>query len=251
MLIFHKDFFKIKLYLIDKFFLLFFFLIIFTGIFNDIYFIIKDAYPEDYQTTKKSFSYLRYLLFYFSLKYLIEKKIINLKFFFISCLAASLFVTFDIFYQLIVGKDIFGYEIINTRKLSGPFGDELIAGGYLLRFSIFSLFLIPLFYNKFSGKLLNLIIPFLICTFISGVILSGNRMPLIMYFFTLFLIIIFQKQTRKYLIIFIATSLIVFSLAYKFNLKVKNNFDNFYYQINKMITLVSEKDFQNQKALII
>ena len=248
LLIFHKDFFKIKLYLIDKFFLLFFFFIIFTGIFNDIYFIIKDAYPEDYQTTKKSFSYLRYLLFYFSLRYLIEKKIINLKFFFISCLAASLFVTFDIFYQLIVGKDIFGYEIINTRKLSGPFGDELIAGGYLLRFSIFSLFLIPLFYNKFSGKLLNLIIPFLICTFISGVILSGNRMPLIMYFFTLFLIIIFQKQTRKYLIIFIATSLIVFSLAYKFNLKVKNNFDNFYYQINKMITLVSEKDFQNQKA---
>ena len=81
LLIFHKDFFKIKLYLIDKFFLLFFFLIIFTGIFNDIYFIIKDAYPEDYQTTKKSFSYLRYLLFYFSLRYLIEKKIINLKFF--------------------------------------------------------------------------------------------------------------------------------------------------------------------------
>ena len=73
-------------------------------------------------------------------------------------------------------------------------------------------------------------------------------MPLIMYIFTLLLIIIFQKQTRKYLIVFIATSLIVFSLTYKFNLKVKNNFDNFYFQINKMIELIYKKDFQNEKA---
>ena len=245
---FKKELFKIKFLLLDKIFFLFFFLIIFTGIYNDIYFIIKDAYPEDYQTTKKSFLYLRYFLFYFSIRFLIEQKIINLKYFFISCLFFSLFVSFDIIFQLIVGKDIFGYTIINSRKLSGPFGDELIAGGYLLRFSIFSLFLLPLFYKKISDRFLYLIIPLLICTFIAGIILSGNRMPLIMYIFTLLLIIIFQKQTRKYLIVFIATSLIVFSLTYKFNLKVKNNFDNFYFQINKMIELINKKDFQNEKA---
>ena len=245
---FKKELFKIKFLLLDKIFFLFFFLIIITGIYNDIYFIIKDAYPEDYQTTKKSFLYLRYFLFYFSIRFLIEQKIINLKYFFISCLFFSLFVSFDIIFQLIVGKDIFGYTIINSRKLSGPFGDELIAGGYLLRFSIFSLFLLPLFYKKISDRFLYLIIPLLICTFIAGIILSGNRMPLIMYIFTLLLIIIFQKQTRKYLIVFIATSLIVFSLTYKFNLKVKNNFDNFYFQINKMIELINKKDFQNEKA---
>ena len=138
---FKKELFKIKFLLLDKIFFLFFFLIIFTGIYNDIYFIIKDAYPEDYQTTKKSFLYLRYFLFYFSIRFLIEQKIINLKYFFISCLFFSLFVSFDIIFQLIVGKDIFGYTIINSRKLSGPFGDELIAGGYLLRFSIFSFFI--------------------------------------------------------------------------------------------------------------
>ena len=34
---------------------------------------------------------------------------------------------------------IFGFEIIDRgRRLSGPFGDELIAGGYIQRFSIFS-----------------------------------------------------------------------------------------------------------------
>ena len=44
-----KEFLQIKLFLLDKFFFIFFFLIIFTGVYNDIYFVIKDAYPEDYQ----------------------------------------------------------------------------------------------------------------------------------------------------------------------------------------------------------
>jgi hypothetical protein len=38
-----------------------------------------------------------------------------------------LFVCFDIFFQFVFGQDIFGYQISPTRKLSGPFGDELIA----------------------------------------------------------------------------------------------------------------------------
>ena len=48
---------------------------------------------------------------------------------------------FDIFIQYFFGKDIFGYEIIYDRKLSGPFGDELIAGGYVQRFSLFAFFI--------------------------------------------------------------------------------------------------------------
>ena len=70
-------------------------------------------------------------------------------------LYASLFVCLDIFYQFIFGKDIFGYETIGPgRKLSGPFGDELIAGGYIQRFCIFSFFIFPFFLSKIS-KLLS------------------------------------------------------------------------------------------------
>ena len=54
-------------------------------------------------------------------------------------------------HQFIFGKDFFGFEPIG-RRLSGPFGDELIAGGYLQRFSIFSFFLIPLFFNKLNNN---------------------------------------------------------------------------------------------------
>ena len=51
------------------------------------------------------------------------------------------------------GKDFFGYEIDSRfRKLGGPFGDEYIAGGYIQRFSLFSLFIIPAFFQK---KIIN------------------------------------------------------------------------------------------------
>ena len=76
-----------------------------------------------FPTTVKSILFLRYLLFYLILRILISKQIINYKFFFISCAVASLFVSFDIFFQYIFNVDIFGYEV-KGRHFSGPFGDE-------------------------------------------------------------------------------------------------------------------------------
>ena len=70
-----------------------------------------------------------------------------------------------------MGKDIFGYEIHHTgRKLSGPFGDELIAGGFIQRFSLFSFFLLPLFYREISKKYLKILIPLLFTIFLFGLI---------------------------------------------------------------------------------
>ena len=46
-------------------------------------------------------------------------------------------------------EKIFGFKGIKNN-LAGPFGDELIAGGYIQRFSIFSFFLIPYFIKKFK-----------------------------------------------------------------------------------------------------
>ena len=63
-----------------------------------------------------------------------------------------MFVSLDIFYQFYNGKDIFGFETIGDgRKLGGPFGDELIAGGFIQRFALFSFFF---FYQFFSKNIL-------------------------------------------------------------------------------------------------
>jgi len=242
-----KEVFKIKYFFLDKLFFSFFFLVLLTGVINDYYFYsISLAWKGYFATIVKSIFFLKYLLLYIVLRYLIETNTLNFKYFFTSCTLTSVFVSFDIIYQFFNGTDIFGYEGVK-RKLGGPFGDELIAGGYIQRFSIFSFFLIPLFYSNQFGKYLKLIIPILFIIFFVGIVLSGNRMPLILFLFTVSLIILFQKQTRKYFLPSIILFIIIFSLLFNFNSKVKNNFISFYTQISQMVVIIFEKDFSNKR----
>ena len=147
---FGKNVFKINFFVLDKIILSLFTFIIIIGIYNFInlqFFEIEQKYSFEINISilTKTISYVRYLILYFVLRYLIENKIINFKFFFISCSICSIFVSFDIFYQFIFDKDIFGYEPSLGRKFAGPFGKEYIAGGYIQRFCLFSFFLIPFF----------------------------------------------------------------------------------------------------------
>ena len=239
--------FKIRYFVLDKLFFAFFFLVLLTGIINDYYFYSNSLAWKGYFTTIiKSIFFLKYLLLYIVLRYLVETNTLNLKYFFSSCTLMSIFVSFDIIYQFFNGTDIFGYEGIKN-KLGGPFGDELIAGGYIQRFSIFSFFLIPLFYSNQFGKYLKIIIPILFIIFFIGIVLSGNRMPLILFLFTVSLIVLFQKQTRKYFLPSIILFILIFSLLFNFNNKVKYNYMAFYTQISQMMTIVLEKDFSSKR----
>ena len=131
---YHKELFKIKIDVIDKIILTLFIYIFINGIFSNIFFAIKNS-SSDYSIFLKSVLFIRFLVLYFIVKILILKKIIQLKYFFIVALIASIFVSFDIFFQLFFGQDIFGFQAEKFgRRLSGPFGDELIAGGYLQNF---------------------------------------------------------------------------------------------------------------------
>ena len=249
LIVFRENLFKNKYFLLDKIIFSFFGFVLFTALINDIFYLNKLSWGTAYATTIRSILFFKYLILYISIKFLIEREYINIKFFFISCTFASLFVCFDIFYQFIYGKDIFGYEAIpGFRKLGGPFGDELIAGGFIQRFSIFSFFLIPLFYKKFSPKILKFLIPFLLIIILLGLILSGNRMPLILFIFLVSLIVIFNKQTRKYFLTFISILTIIFILAFSLNEKVKNNFYNFYNQVSNMTNIIINKDFDNTSS---
>ena len=247
LVLYGKEVFKFQFKILDKFILLFFLLILFTATYNDIFFIINDLYPSGYHTILKSILFLKYLFLYLIIKFLIGNRIIGLKYFFVSCTLCTLFVSFDIFYQFIFGKDLFGFETIG-RRLSGPFGDELIAGGYLQRFSIFSFFLIPLFLNRFSNKYLKYLIPIFFVIFISALMLSGNRMPFILFLFTISLIVVFQKQARKYLISFIIIFSFLFISVYNINDKVKTNFDTFKIQISKMIVIATKGNYNDKDA---
>ena len=232
---------QVKFYFLDKLLFIFFALVILTGFINDyeLQYIKNYEWYGFFPSLIKSLLFLKYLLLYICLRFLIEKEIISLKFFFISCFLCVIFVSLDLFYQFINGKDIFGYQLVGVRKLSGPFGDELIAGGYLQRFSLFAFFTIPLFFKNFPKKYSLLINLLLFLIILSGIILSGNRFPLILFLLLIFLVVFFEKQNRKYFLKVVISFLIIFVLLFNLSTNVKKNFKTFYYEFNKIrVTLV-------------
>ena len=78
--------------------------------------------------------------------------------------------------------------------------------------------------------------------------LSGNRMPFILFVFTISLIVVFQKQARKYLISFIIIFSFLFISVYNINDKVKTNFDTFKIQISKMIVIATKGNYNDKDA---
>ena len=248
-LIQNKRLFNIKFHLLDKLLIIFFFLIIFTSLLNDILVLNKLTWSPSYSTTIKSILFLKYLLLYLTVRYLIENELIKIKYFFITSSIASIFVCLDIFYQFIYGVDIFGYKLVpGFRKLSGPFGDELIAGGFIQRFSIFSFFVLPIFFVKNSQKFIKYLIPLLFFIFFTGIVLSGNRMPLLLFLLIVSLILIFQKQAKKYFLSFLIIFPIIFIIIFNFNPKVKMNYLNFYGQISKIVLIPFNGSFKKDEA---
>ena len=249
-LFYKKEFFTIKYFFLDKLLLVYFCLIIIAGIYNDIFFYQNDIswWKGYFQSTIKSLLFLKYFFLYLALRFLIERKKINLKYFFITCGLSSIFVCFDIFFQFINGQDIFGYKAGPGRKLSGPFGDELISGGFIQRFSIFTFFIIPLFFSSVPKNFLKILIPILFIIFFIGVVLSGNRMPAILFIFSIFLIVIFNNQTRKFFIPFVIILVLSLGVLLKFSSNVRTNFDTFYSQVFEMIVITAKGDFNNKNT---
>ena len=193
----------------------------------------SDLYKHkgSFATTLKSLSFFRFIILYFTLRFLIENKIINLKYFFISSSFFVIFVSLDVIYQFYFGKDIFGFESPFKRKFPGPFNDEAISGGYIQKFSFFAFFLIPFFFKENLKKYYKLIIFVLFLIFSFSIVLTGNRMPALLFFLSIVLVFIFINNLKKYLFKFLISLFIVITLAYNFSYKVKMNFGNMKFQI--------------------
>ena len=262
---FKRKIFQIKLLLIDKLIIIFFIFIFFTGTINTIEYLYL-MYLENLNSNKsletietltttsqeqiftKTILYLRYFFLYMVIRFLIIENKINFKWFFISCSVFCIFVSFDIFYQFIFSKDIFGFVSQDPNGLSGPFGDERIAGGYLHKFSIFSFFLFPFFF-KFKKIYLSIILSILFIIFVVAIILSGNRMTLALYLMCILLILIFEKKTRKYIPISFVATIAIFYFIFSNNDQLKNHFHGLYAKGKQMAQIfVSENLTKSSKV---
>ena len=147
------------------FFLIFYVVLNFTSFFS----------VDIIQSFKISFVYFRYFLFSLAVWFLIEVKKDLLKNLLKSISIAMFILIIDGFYQFYFGKNILGWEIIDTR-VSSFFKDELILGSYLSRiFPIFFALCILNFKNFFQKKINFFLIFFLLSGIEVLTFLSGER----------------------------------------------------------------------------
>jgi len=242
--------FKINYSILDKLVIFLFTYILLNGIINNYLNVVNDRYwaELDYSVLIKSILYLRFLLLYFLINYLIKKEILNFKIFFIGAFISVIFVSLDIFYQYFFGYDIFGFEAV-PRRLSGPFGDELIAGSYIFRFGVFSFFLYPLFLKIKSKQLADLFVLSLFIIIFLSLILAGNRTSLILFIITLFFLTIFEKNLRKYFFVFFGIIFLLSSIIYKYHPTFKFHIGSYHTKVVSFFNILSEDNILTEEEL--
>jgi O-antigen ligase len=164
----------------------------------------------------KSFSFLRFLIFFLVINKFATNKEFNFKFFFILIGGLSFLVAIDVYLIFFLDKKFIDQSLI--ADFTGFFSDEKIAGGYLQKFSLFFIFSLMLFLPIARNIKLILISLFFLFFFYS-IILTNNRMPMLIYLSSFVLWASIEKKLRKYLILILFISSI--SLFYFLNLAVK------------------------------
>ena len=186
----------------DSFILIFFLFFLFILLGSVINYIKNDilSYQNFENYFSRSLFLFRFIFYPVSIIYLAKKFDIKIqKKYLLLFLITICFVIFDTIFQYFNGTDIFGFVpiergVLAIGRLSGPFGDELIPGSFLMRYFFISiLFIFFLIKNKFY---LNIIVFFFIIFCLSTVILTGERSASLLCFFGITLFFIFFKSQR-------------------------------------------------------
>ena len=241
---YNKNFKKFKINFFDKIILIFFSYIFITLLINFLESYINEEIFSQH-IIKKTFFFFRYLVLYLVLRFLINQNILNLNQFSIACAICAVFICLDIFFQFYFGKDLFGIKPSSARHFSGVFGDELIAGGYLQKFALFTLFLPFIINQSFFYKISIQTIFFII--FIFGIILSGNRMPLILFFFSYFIYLLLDKKLKKYILPLLIFFFLFLSLNFSLNQTFKINAITFYKNGANLISTILAKNSSKEQ----
>lgn len=185
--------------------LIFFFLLIIISSYINIESIKYDFFV-------RSVLLFRFALLYLIIEVLLINRILNLKKFFIVSLLCTFFVSIDIIIQYMMGYNLFGQTEVGG-KLSGVFGSEAIAGGYIQKFALMSFFGFLFLCDKKKYKKVGLFI--LIFLILMGAFFASNKMPLILLFSSLILLSLIDKKNRYIIIsstiLFISTSMLLLS----------------------------------------
>lgn len=173
---------------------------------------------KDIDIFLKSFFYIRYVVFPVAIYYFLKKNIQSFNKIKIFYLIIIFFVIIDTWFQFFYGKDIFGYELSVLRgRLSGPFGKELIVGGYLCFIGVLTLLI-----NSYKNQLLlNKQFIFYFLILVSTIFISGERASILILFLFLLFNLFLNKGIRKKisLILFLVTCVFFILIYFSSDLK--------------------------------
>lgn len=247
-LIYKKNIFKFEISFFDKVIFFLFFYILFVMIINIVESQIMVEKINSIMVTKSLF-FFKYLILYLVLRFLFSKKIIKFKIFYIICATSAVIVSIDLFIQYFFGKNLIGLLPISERHYSGFFGQEVIAGGFIQKFSLFAILLPFIFFKKEYYRNFSLITLFAL--FLLGIILSGNRMPLILYLTSILMFILINNKYKKYFIkFFLSLSLFLLILFYTLE-QFQLNTLNFYGRSKNLISTFFISDLASQPSSVV
>jgi len=199
----------------------------------------KTIYFEGYDDISfvrltKSILFFRFFLLLITIYLLNKFNILDFKYFFLTGALSAIIVSLDIIYQFFMGANILGQKSSGFYN-SGFFGDEIIAGGYIQRFSFFSIFFITLLFN--DKKYIKFIFSIaLISILIIGIFFSGNRMPLVLLITGLFLIFLLNIKIKKIIFLSIIVTFLILQFVILSNDSYKNHLKAAYFSfyVNSM-----------------
>jgi len=196
----------------------------------------------------KSFLLFRFIILIFIIDTLFLNKILNLQKFFLFSLVCTSFVSFDVILQYLTGSDLFGLKSHGTHN-TGPFGNEIISGGYLQKFSFFSFFYI--FKNTKNKNFITPLPIFIIVLHLTATLFAGNRMSMILFLFGCILIILFVKNLRLVISLSLLIFLSIFFLQVKNDTEIKNAYKRFANEINIFNLFEFNKDINKKKGIAV
>ena len=161
----------------------------------------------------KSILHFRFLIFFLFLLFIFKNKKIQ-KFFSNILLFVIIFLFIDTLIQFIFGVDIFGNAKSSIGRLSGPYRNEFIIGGVMLKFYIIYFMLN---YKKIFNSLNNIFL-FIILTNISlfTIIISGERATfLLMLLFVIFLMVYYLFIHKRIFVYFLFSFIFITPLYFE------------------------------------
>ena len=189
-----------------------------------------------------SIFHFRFTLFAISIVFVLnylkgEKNINNSNILYIIFFILS-FILLDAFTQFFIGKNFFGYEILNYARVSGIFGSELILGSFLIKFLPILLWLI--FYSKFKIDKNKYFLIFFFSAYLICIYLSGERTSFALMLFAVVFLVLFVENIKK---IFVISFIILIFFALISNTFKIGKADPYDRLINKTFNQITNQIF--------